>query len=102
MKSARKHERETGIGGVKVMENTVTQEHIDCLLDRADIEIDTFFGKCTVLVCRLENGFVLVESSACVDPDNYDHELGVKVCMDKIKNKLWELEGYMLQSHLAK
>lgn len=54
------------------------------------------------LVCRLENGFVLVESSACVDPDNYDHELGVKVCMDKIKNKLWELEGYMLQSHLAK
>lgn len=29
------------------MENTVTQEHIDYLLDRADIEIYTVFGKCT-------------------------------------------------------
>lgn len=84
------------------MKNTVTQEYIDQLISRADIEAETFFDKCTVVVCRLESGFVLVESSACVDPDNYDHELGVKVCMDKIKNRLWELEGYMLQSHLAK
>lgn len=84
------------------MKNTVTQEYIDQLISSADIEVETFFDKCTVVVCRLENGFVLTESSACVDPENYNHELGTEICIGRIKNKLWELEGYVLQKRLTK
>ena len=54
----------------------VTQAEIDQLLNSADVQVRTEFGKCTVVTVRLRNGFILTESSACVDPANYDAELG--------------------------
>lgn len=80
------------------MGNRVTQGDIDTIFGNAEKDVQTVFGKCTVMACKLENGFVLVESSACVEPENYDFDLGIKICEDKIKNKLWELEGYLLQN----
>lgn len=52
----------------------------------------------TLVTVQTETGFVLSHSSGCVDPKDYDKELGAKICLEKIKDKLWELEGYMLQS----
>lgn len=82
------------------MENTVTTEQINKLIEKATIRVDTIFGKCTVVTAQLENGFVLTESSACVDPVNYNQEIGTSICLERIKNKLWELEGYRLQCRL--
>ena len=82
--------------------NTVASDTIEELIDYSDISVFTAFNKCTVVACRLPNGFVIVESSACVSPDNYDKAMGVEICMNKIKDKLWELEGYKLQEELYK
>ena len=82
--------------------NTVTQEQIDKLIAESEIEVNTIFEKCTTVVVKLKNGFVLTESSACVDKENYDVKIGTEICMERIKNKLWELEGYKLQCELAK
>lgn len=79
------------------MSNTITQERIDYLIDSATIEVKTVFDKCTVVVLKTVDGFVIVESSACVDAVNYNEEIGKQICMERIKNKLWELEGYKLQ-----
>lgn len=79
---------------------SVTQERIDEILENSEISIQTVFDKCTIVSCKLPNGFVIVESSACVDPDNYDEELGFDICMDKITDKIWELEAYSLQELL--
>ena len=46
----------------------------------------------------MPNGFVITESSACVDPDNYNEDRGIDICLDKIVDKIWELEGYLLQN----
>ena len=78
----------------------VTQAEIDLLLNSADVQVRTEFGKCTVVTVRLRNGFILTESSACVDPANYDVELGKKLCFQHIENRLWELEGYALQKRM--
>ena len=78
----------------------VTQEQIDILLNNSDIEVKTVFGKCTTVAVKLKNGFILTESSACVDPANYDAELGKKLCYEHIENRLWELEGYALQKRV--
>lgn len=75
----------------------VTQAETDLLLNSADVQVRTEFGKCTVVTVRLRNGFILTESSACVDPANYDAELGKRLCLQHIENRLWELEGYVLQ-----
>lgn len=80
--------------------NTVTQEQIDALIAGAKIERRTVFAKCTIVSVHLENGFVLTESSACVDPANFDPKIGEEICMERIKDKLWELEGYALQKKL--
>ena len=70
----------------------VTQAEIDLLLNSADVQVRTEFGKCTVVTVRLRNGFILTESSACVDPANYDVELGKKLCFQHIGSenaRLW-------------
>ena len=51
---------------------------------------------------QLPNGFVLTESSACVDPANYDEKLGYEICIKKLTERVWELEGYLLQNELHK
>lgn len=77
--------------------NCVTQEQIDSLLKNATIEVQTILNKCTIVIVQLKNGFILTESSACVDPANYDEKIGAEICLEHIENRLWELEGYALQ-----
>jgi hydroxymethylpyrimidine/phosphomethylpyrimidine kinase len=82
------------------MQNTVTQEQIDNLFSKCKIEATKLGTKTTVMVVTLPNGFELCESSSCVDPVNYNQELGESICKERIKNKIWELEGYLLQHRL--
>ncbi len=80
--------------------NTITKAHIEQLLEQSTL-IDTKIGHKTTLVCViLPSGFEVIESSGCVDPLNYNHELGVRICMERITNRLWALEGYRLQCTL--
>lgn len=81
--------------------NTVTYEQIDNLIEESQIQCLTMGTKTTVVMVVLKNGFTIVESSSCVDKDNYNEELGKEICIGRIKNKLWELEGYKLQCELS-
>ena len=80
--------------------NTVTLDQINKILLGTKFEYQTVFGKTTIASAKLPNGFVIVESSSCVDPVNYDEKIGRDICREKIINKLWELEGYRLQDGL--
>ena len=79
---------------------TVTLEQIQAIIEASEFFVDTVFDKCTVVTCRLPNGFVITESSACVSPENYNEEMGANICIDKIIDKVWELEGYKLQDEV--
>ena len=81
-------------------QNTITKEHIDLIVSQTKFDVSTVFDKCTVVTAKLPNGFVITESSACVDPSNYDKEKGFEICKERIINKIWELEGYKLQDML--
>lgn len=61
-------------------------------------EVTTMGNKCTVVRAVLRNGFEIVESSACVSAANYDETLGAEICMKKIKDKIWFLLGFLLQT----
>jgi len=61
-------------------------------------DVITMGNKCTVVRATLRNGFEIVESSACVSPENYDEKLGAEICMEKIKDKVWFLLGFLLQT----
>ena len=84
------------------MKNTVTQEQVEAAIADTKIQTIELVGKLHTLVAvRLQNGFTIVETSTCVDPDNYNEDLGSQVCISKIMDKIWMLEGYMLQTILA-
>ena len=79
--------------------NKVTKEDVLDIINESSIIVETgVFDKSTVLHCKLPNGFVITTTSACVDPENYDAEIGEDICYDKLMDKIWELEGYRLQS----
>lgn len=80
--------------------NTITQDIVDKIYDESEKLTHISFGKCLILSCKLKNGFVITESSACVDPKNFDATIGVQICKERIKNKIWELEGYRLQNNI--
>jgi hypothetical protein len=80
------------------MKNKVTMADVEGFIQ--DLEVEKFREKTTIVKAVLKNGFVLVEHSSCVSPMNFDMELGKKICMDRIKNKIWELLGFKLQCDL--
>ena len=83
------------------MQNTVTGEQIEALIDGAErISSSKVGAKTFVTHIVLENGFEMIESFSCVDPLNYDEEVGKSICLQRIKNKLRELESYKLQCDL--
>lgn len=52
----------------------------------------------TVTVCeiQLDNGYTVRGESACVNPENYDEEIGNKIAYDNAYRKLWPLFGFLL------
>ena len=66
-----------------------------------ETHVTTLGGKNTVVRAVLVNGFEIIESSACVDPKNYSEEIGADICMGKIKDKIWMLLGFLLQTAVS-
>ena len=79
----------------------IKEETIKKMLDEADICVSTVFDTTTVVTARLKNGFTITETSGCMDARNYSKEIGAEICMSKIEDKLWMLEGYALNKKLS-
>lgn len=77
--------------------NSLTQNDIDRMIEAGEVFIDTIGEKTTLVRVVLPTGFELVEASACVDPANYSEQVGYEICMEKIKDRLWNLMGFTLQ-----
>lgn len=55
-------------------------------------------GEKTTVVCDTTlTGFDTVGIAACVDPSNYDHDMGCGVARRDIKDKIWGHLGFVLQ-----
>lgn len=83
---------------VSIIKNTVTQEDVDNYI--ADIQVYSASEKTTIVKATLINGFEIIESSSCVDKENYNEQIGAEICI--IKSKIFEFLGFMLQDSLCK
>lgn len=56
----------------------------------------------TTTICQLfmENGYVILGTSACVDPAKFNKALGEKYAYEDAINKAWPLEGYLLAEEI--
>lgn len=83
------------------MKNTVTPEQVKENMQDVIVRTLVDFGKPTTYVTiRMKNGFTLRESTTCVDPENYNEEIGKEICLKRLEDKVWLLLGYQLQEEL--
>ena len=74
--------------------------------DRIDSKITAeayhHFPGTTMTVCCLTllNGYTVCGQSAAASPENFDHEIGRKVARADARDKIWQLEGYLLRERL--
>lgn len=81
--------------------NRVTQEEITALLDAAETQEHTFWGKELVVSYKLVSGFTVSGRGACIDPANFDLDIGRQIARRDVEKQLWQLEGYRKQLELA-
>nr|DAV09148.1 MAG TPA: hypothetical protein [Caudoviricetes sp.] len=83
----------------------VRKDRIDELMASVEVVTHVVEGTTTTVATALlpvkHIKFTLAtEISACIDPRNFNAELGANIARDKAlataRNKLWELEGYAL------
>lgn len=82
---------------IKVGNNNTIEEHnINEFIKSYDVS--QWGDKTTVVHATLVNGFIITESSSCVDVANFNMDIGASICKERINNKLWEMLGFMLQA----
>jgi hypothetical protein len=71
---------------------------------KAKIKGETYLvlpdGRSTLCILDLENGYSVKGFSACVDPAEFDLNLGRKYAFDDAFTQIWALEGYLLAEHM--
>jgi hypothetical protein len=79
----------------------LTPDSIDSVILHEHYHI---FPGTTVTVCCLvlRNGFAVVGMSAAASPENFDREIGRTVARQDARQKIWQLEGYLLKQKLFK
>ena len=85
------------------MINKVTKKDVQENMQDIIVKTEGEFGKpVTYVTVKMKNGFTLRESTTCVDPANYNEEIGAKICLEKIEDKIWMLLGFQLQDKMSK
>lgn len=57
-------------------------------------------GKCMVCEITLANGHVVIGESYAVSKENFREVLGKEASYNNARNKVWAVEGYLLQQRL--
>jgi len=81
---------------LKTDKPSISEKMVDDFIKR--IYVATLGNKTTMVRAVLANGFEIVESSACVEAENYDVRMGTEICLDKIRDRIWYLLGFLLQT----
>ena len=75
--------------------NKITDKDLDNFIVKG---IGVKLGEKTAVVLDTTiTGFDTVGTSACVDPNNYNQEIGDSIAREEIRNKMWGHLGFILQ-----
>lgn len=78
----------------------LTPDLIDSVIAGEDYHV---FPGTTMTVCALKllNGFVVIGESAAASPENFNEEIGRRIARENARNKIWQLEEYLLRERLG-
>jgi len=78
----------------------ITPEAIDSVITGSTYTVLPS-GKCMICELTLKNGYTVTGEASVVSKENFNEEIGRKVSYEKARDKIWQLEGYILQEKLA-
>ena len=76
---------------------TISPEDLDLFIGPNALGSMKLGEKTTMVEMAVRTGFVMYETSSCVEPENYDHDMGCQICVGKLKDRLWPMLGFVLQ-----
>lgn len=80
-------------------ERKLTKEFLESEIERAEYNrMTSTITHCTIVT---KSGFTFTGESACVDPNNYNKELGEKFAYENAFEKMWMPYGFWLHKALA-
>lgn len=82
------------------MKTKVTPEDVENSI--AKVEYVQLGTKMTAAVVTMTNKHEVIGIAGCVDPANYDIEIGGPIALEKAKDQIWALLGFELQERLHK
>lgn len=83
--------------GYAIEGNKIPKELVQSFVVEKEVTTERVFGKLTtILKYRLQNGFTGVESVSCVDEVNYSKEIGEKILLERLEDKIWFGLGFAL------
>lgn len=74
----------------------ITEQDVDSFIKNVE-GTDMNTGKSTLTHVETVTGFDQYDVSSCVDPKNYDINVGMDIGVKNIKSKLWGHLGFVLQ-----
>ncbi len=77
----------------------LTPDHIDSVII-GETYTNLPDGRTVVCQLTLKNGYTIDGKSACVSKENFNQEIGNKIARQNAREKIWELEGYLLKQKL--
>ena len=77
------------------VDNKITDKEVNRFI--GDVKISKLDEKTTIVTSEGLTGFVSHAVSSCVDPKNYDEEIGKEIGIERIKNKIYPCLGFVLQ-----
>lgn len=75
----------------------ISEQDLDKFIGTGAMSALMIDDKTTLVRMNPRTGFVMYETSSCVDPANYNHEMGINICIGRLRNKLWPMLGFLLQ-----
>lgn len=77
----------------------ITIDHINAMIQDEQYHL---FPMTMMTVCclTLENGFNVIGTAACADPNIFNEALGIEYAKKDAVSKVWQLEGYRLKQAL--
>lgn len=73
----------------------VTKEMVNLFIGEPTTQ--QFDEKTTITVAETLTGFRQYETSSCVDPKNFDPEIGKECGESRIRNQMWKYLGFVVQ-----
>lgn len=77
----------------------ITKEFLESQI--VDVKYTLIGETLTHCAITVKNGFVFTGESACVNPANFDKEIGEKMAYENAFNSMWLPYGFWLKQKLA-